>query len=133
VEVGKYIREPERGGPAPPSFAEAALSGENQRRREETFARPARQKFKRHVAIFCLGNLLLGATNFVFFPEHIAFYILTIVWTFVLADNFVWAYVVDPDRDIAERKARRAERATMMEALTSDQAEVRRHGPGSTR
>lgn len=105
--------------PEPRSFAETALAGEDQRRREEPFARPARGKFRRHAAIFVVVNCLLAAANAVVLPGQWIFYYLTIVWAFILADNFIWAYVVDPDRDVAERAAlladrerRRAERAS---------------------
>lgn len=96
--------------PKTASFAETALAGENERRRVEPFDRPARIKFKRHVLLFVLVNVFLGGANYVLFPDRIVFYILTIVWAFVLADNFIWAYVVDPDRDVAERADRRADR-----------------------
>ena len=129
--VGKNISESEAPQSAPVSFAETALSGENQRRREEQFARPARQKFKRHVVLFLVANLLLGAANLIAFPEHVVFYVLTIVWAFVLADNFVWAFVVDPDRDVAERGARRADRVSNAEHGLSAQVEVNRDVPGS--
>jgi hypothetical protein len=94
-----------------PSFAEAALAGEDARRRAEAFPRPARQRFRRHAAIFVVVNLALALLNLWLWPQHLMFYYLTIVWAFVLGDNFLWAYVVDPDRDVAERAARRAARA----------------------
>ena len=130
--MGKNISESEESRSAPPSFAETSLSGENRRRREEVFARPAREKFKRHVVLFLAGNLILGAANLIVFPDHVVFYVLTIIWAFVLADNFLWAYVVDPDRDVAERAARRADRATKADPAVPTQVEVNRHGPGST-
>lgn len=94
----------------PRSFAEVALAGEDERRRAEAFPRPARTKFRRHAALFLVVNVLLALANQLLLPGHLVFYYLTVVWAFVLADNFLWAYVVDPDRDIAERKALQAER-----------------------
>jgi hypothetical protein len=92
------------------SFAETALAGEDQRRREETFSRPSRGRFWRHAALFVVANGVLAAANAIVLPGQWLFYYLTIVWAFILADNFIWAYVVDPDRDVAERAALRADR-----------------------
>lgn len=86
------------------SFAEVALAGEDERRRADQFARPARTKFWRHLVLFLVVNVLLAVANQIFLPEHRIFYYLTIVWAFILADNFLWAFVVDPDRDVHERK-----------------------------
>lgn len=94
----------------PRSFAETALAGEDARRRAEPIARPARTKFWRHFALFVAVNLIAWFLNVHFIPDTVIFYYVTIVWSFVLADNFLWAYVVDPDRDVAERIALAAER-----------------------
>ncbi|MGH2460805.1 MAG: 2TM domain-containing protein [Chloroflexota bacterium] len=94
----------------PRSFAETSLAGEDERRRAEQFPRPARAKFRRHLALFLIVNLVLAAVNLLVAPDHLVFYYLTIVWAFVLGDNFLWAFVVDPDRDVAERKALREAR-----------------------
>lgn len=94
----------------PRSFAEVALEGEDDRRRAERFPRPARAKFRRHLALFLIVNALLAAVNLLIAPDHLVFYYLTVVWAFVLGDNFLWAFVVDPDRDVAERKALREAR-----------------------
>ena len=99
---------------APPStgasFAETALVGEDARRRADTFARPAREKFKRHFLLFVVVNCALVVANLALLPGHLLFYYVTIVWTIVLVDNFFWAYAVDPDRDVAERAALHSER-----------------------
>ena len=92
------------------SFAEVALAGEDERRRADQFARPARTKFWRHLALFLVVNVALGVANNIFFPDHRVFYYLTILWAFILADNFIWAFVVDPDRDVHERKVLQAQR-----------------------
>jgi hypothetical protein len=92
------------------SFAEVALAGEDERRRADQFARPARVKFWRHLALFLVVNLALGVANAVFLPDHRIFFYLTIVWAFILADNFIWAFVVDPDRDVHERKVLQEQR-----------------------
>ncbi len=112
----------------PRSFAETALAGEDERRRADTFARPARVKFWRHAALFVVANVALAAANAALLPGQWVFYYLTIVWAFVLADNFLWAYVVDPDRDVAERAARRAERARQRSATRSAAPETSREG-----
>ncbi len=92
------------------SFAEVALEGEDSRRRADTFARPARAKFRRHLVLFLVVNALLATANLIAAPGHLVFYYLTVVWAFVLGDNFLWAYVVDPDRDVAERAVLRQAR-----------------------
>ena len=92
------------------SFAEVALEGEDERRAAEQFPRPARQKFWRHAAVFLVVNVVLAVANAVFLPGHWLFYYVTIVWAIILLDNFLWAYAVDPDRDVAERKALLTER-----------------------
>jgi len=92
------------------SFAEVALAGEDERRHAEAFPRPARTRFKRHAVLFVVVNVMLALANVVLVPGHLIFYYLTIVWAAVLADNFLWAYVVDPDRDVAERDALKADR-----------------------
>lgn len=94
----------------PRSFAEVALEGEDTRRREEAFPRPARAKFWRHLVLFLFVNAVLAVANLIVAPGHLVFYYVTVVWTFVLGDNFLWAFVVDPDRDVAERKALRQAR-----------------------
>lgn|GEM_PF-5491616 len=98
------------GTPDPKSFAETSLAAEDERRRVDRFARPARTKFWRHLVLFVVANVALGVANAVLLPDHQVFYYLTIVWAFILLDNFIWAFVVDPDRDVHERKTRQAER-----------------------
>ncbi|HVC33350.1 MAG TPA: 2TM domain-containing protein [Chloroflexota bacterium] len=101
------VDEPPR---EPGSFADRALAGEDERRAAEAFPRPARTKFWRHAALFLVVNALLIVANALVLPEHWVFYYVTIVWAFILGDNFLWAFVVDPDRDVAERKALQEER-----------------------
>jgi len=103
------------------SFAETTLAGEDARRRADSFARPARVAFKRHAVVFVVVNCLLALANAIFLPVHWVFFYLTIVWAVILADNFLWAYVVDPDRDVAERTAIHAERDRRRAELTSNQ------------
>lgn len=97
----------------PRSFAEVALEGEDTRRRAEAFPRPARAKFRRHLLLFLIVNAVLAVANLIVVPGHLVFYYVTIVWAFVLGDNFLWAFVVDPDRDVAERQALRQAREKM--------------------
>lgn len=94
----------------PRSLAELVLAGEEARRRAEPFPRPARTKFWRHACLFVVVNVLLITANLLLRPAHWLFYYATVPWAVVLADNFLWAYVVDPDRDVAERRALDAER-----------------------
>lgn len=110
VGVDERGRKPTESPSAGPSFAETALAGEDARRRADTFARPAREKFKRHLLLFVVVNCSLVAANLLLLPDHVLFYYVTIVWAIVLVDNFLWAYAVDPDRDVAERAALHAER-----------------------
>jgi hypothetical protein len=102
--------------------AATSLTGETRRRRAAPFARPARSKFKRHAVLFVAVNLLVGVANVLVFPDHVIFYYVTAVWAFILADNFLWAYVVDPDREVAERSARRAEREARIDQPNGENA-----------
>lgn len=96
----------------------------------ESIPRPARGKFKRHAALFAGVNIVILAANLILWPGNLVFYYLTIPWSIILADNFLWAYVVDPDRDVAERDARRSARAVARAATLGKQASDEDEGQG---
>jgi len=121
VEAGGLGRKPTEALSAEPSFASTALAGEDARRRADTFARPAREKFKRHLLLFVVANCALVLANLLLLPGHVLFYYVTIVWAIVLGDNFLWAYAVDPDRDVAERAALHAERDRQRDGRNGDE------------
>jgi hypothetical protein len=57
-----------------------------------------------------VDDALFAVANAFVLPGHLNVYYLTIVWAFVLADNSIWAHVVNADRDVAERAALRVDR-----------------------